>query len=259
MTGLGDMLWIEFRKAFRSRLPLWTALGSLFMPLGIAFLLFAARNPQISRQLGLVSAKANLVAYAATDWPTYLSLFGQLIAAGGYILFVLVIAWVFGREFADGTVKDILAVPVPRASILLAKFILAAGWSALLVLVIVASGLLMGAVLGLPGASAQALLSGCALLTVTSALTIAAVTPFAFFASLGRGYLLPIGIAILALMLANVVMIAGWGEYYPYAVPGLYSQGKTILPAISYWIVLLTGLAGVLATYAWWMNADQSR
>ena len=47
-------------------MPLFTAVGSLFMPLGIAFLIFVATNPEISQKLGLVSAKANLMAYAAT-------------------------------------------------------------------------------------------------------------------------------------------------------------------------------------------------
>ena len=64
-------------------MPLWTALGSLFMPLGIAFLIFVSKNPEISQKLGLVSAKANLVAYAATDWRTYLGLYRLLIGAGG--------------------------------------------------------------------------------------------------------------------------------------------------------------------------------
>ena len=82
MNNLSDMVWIELRKAIRSRMPLWTALGSLFMPLGIAFLIFIAKNPDISQQLGLVSAKANLMSYSSTDWHTYLGLFGQLIACG---------------------------------------------------------------------------------------------------------------------------------------------------------------------------------
>src|SRR5512137_241376 len=136
MNNLSDMIWIELRKAIRSRMPLWTALGCMFLPLGIAFLIFVARNPEISQQLGLVSAKANLMAYAATDWPTYLGLFGQLIAAAGLLLFCLVISWVFGREFTDGTLKDMLAVPVQRSKILLAKFIVVAIWSALLTVVI---------------------------------------------------------------------------------------------------------------------------
>ena len=259
MNELADMVWIEQRKAFRSRMPLFTTLGSLFMPLGIAFLIFVARNPEISHKLGLVGAKANLVAYSATDWPAYLGLFGQIIAAGGFILFVLIISWVFGREFSDGTVKDMLAVPVQRASILLAKFIVVAVWSAVLSVVILAVGLLMGAVIKLPGGSLSIVFHGAAVMAVTACLAVAVVLPFAFFASVGRGYLLPVGLAILILMMTNVVAIAGWGDYFPWAVPGLYALGKSALAPASYWIVFLTGLAGMGATYLWWMTADQSR
>jgi len=57
MDNLLDMVWIELRKAIRSRMPLWTALMSLFMPLGIAFLLFIARNPQIAEKLAWSARK----------------------------------------------------------------------------------------------------------------------------------------------------------------------------------------------------------
>ncbi len=86
MNNLSDMVWIELHKAIRSRMPLWTALGSLFMPLGMAFLLFVARNPAVSQKLGLVSAKADLMAYAATDWPTYLGLCAQIIGIGEFFV-----------------------------------------------------------------------------------------------------------------------------------------------------------------------------
>lgn len=259
MNNLSDMIWIELRKAIRSRMPLWTALGSLFMPFGIAFLIFVSKNPEISQKLGLVSAKANLIAYAATDWPTYLRLFGQLIAAGGFFFFVLAISWVFGREFADGTLKDMLAVPVQRSSILLAKFIIVAIWSAALAVVMLVAGLATGAAIQLPGGSIHVILQGGDLVLITAGLVIAVITPFAFFASLGRGYLLPLGVAVLTLMMTNLVVIVGWGEYFPWAAPGLYAQGKSPLTPVSYWIVFLTGLAGMLGTYLWWKYADQNR
>lgn len=259
MNNLSDMIWIELRKAIRSKMPLWTSLGSLFMPLGIAFLIFVAKNPGISQKLGLVGAKANLMAYSATDWPTYLGLFGQLIAAGGFILFVMSISWMFGREFSDGTLKDMLAVPVQRSSILLAKFIVVAVWSAMLTLVIFIAGLVLGAIIKLPGGSLSVILQGSALVGITACLTIAVVLPFAFFASVGRGYLLPVGMAILTLMMTNLVALIGWGEFFPWAVPGLYAQGKNSLVPVSYWIVFLTGLAGMIATYLWWKYADQNR
>jgi ABC-2 type transport system permease protein len=259
MNSLAGMLWIEMRKAIRSRMPLWTALGSLFMPLGIAFLIFVARNSEISQKLGLVSAKANLIAYSATDWPAYLVLFGEIIAAGGFILFVLIVSWIFGREFVDGTLKDMLAVPVQRSSILLAKFIVAAIWSIALTGIIFAAGLVMGVIIKLPGGSMNVIGHGIVLLAATAFLTIAVALPFAFFASVGRGYLLPIGSAILILIMTNFVAIVGWGEYFPWAVPGLYSQVKIPLTALSYWIVCLTCLAGMAGTYLWWKFADQNR
>jgi ABC-2 type transport system permease protein len=259
MDDLSNMIWVEFRKAIRSGMPLWTALGSLFMPLGIAFLIFVSRNPEISKKLGLISAKANLLAYAATDWPTYLGAYGQLIAAGGFFLFILVVSWMFGREFTDGTLKDLLAVPVQRSSILLAKYIVMAAWSVGLTIIIFITGLIMGAIINLPGGSTGVFLQGGGRVAVTACLVIIAILPFAFFACVGRGYLLPIGAAVLTVMMMNLVVVAGWGEYFPWSVPVLYAQGKSILGPVSYWIVICTGLLGLFATYLWLKVADQNR
>jgi ABC-2 type transport system permease protein len=220
-------------------MPLWTALGYLFLPVGIAFLIFLARNPELSQKLGLISAKANLAAYSATDWPAYLGLFAQIIAAGGFFFSVMAVSWVFGREFVDGTLKDLLAVPVQRSSILLAKFIVVAIWSAMLTIVVFIVGLIVGAIIQLPGGSIDVFLQGSTLVAITACMAIAIIFPFAFFASVGRGYLLPMGTAILVVIMANLTVVAGWGEFFPWAVPMLYAQGKSPLTPISFWIVFL--------------------
>ena len=108
-----------------------------------------------------------------------------------------------------------LAVPVPRSNILLAKFAVSAAWSVGLSLVLVALSLLMGALIGLPGGSTEVILQGCLRTLAVAGLTIVVVMPFALFASIGRGYLLPVGVAVLVLIMANVVQVAGWGEYFP--------------------------------------------
>jgi ABC-2 type transport system permease protein len=259
MNNLMNLIWIEWQKAIRSHIPQWTAIGSLLMPLGIAFLIFVSRNPEISKNLGLISAKANLLKYSATDWATYLGLAGQMVAAGGYFMFVIVVSWVFGREFTDGTLKDLLAVPIPRWTILLSKFVVSLFLSVLMTLVIAMISFVMGIMIDLPHGSADVILRGFILVVTTGLLVIPVVFPFALFASIGRGVLLPLGLSVLTLIMANVVAVAGWGDLFPWCVPGLFAQGNNMLPPVSYWIVVLTGFAGIAATYFWWMYADQSQ
>jgi ABC-2 type transport system permease protein len=259
MAELGDVMWVEWRKALRSGMLLYTALGSLLLPLGVAFLVFVARHPETAQKLGMVGSKANLLAFAATDWPLYLSIFGQATAVAGFILFVLVLAWVFGREFADGTLKDLLAVPVSRSAIVLAKYAVFAAWSAALGALIFVAGVALGALMQLPAASGAALLHGALIMAASVGLSVVTVLPFALAASAGRGYLLPIGLAILALGLTNLAVVLGVAEYVPWGVGGLLAQGTTALGPLSYLIVALTGLAGVAGTVAWWNWADQDR
>ena len=257
MMYLKNTLWIESRKATRAKLPWFTVLGFMIVPLMCTFLIFINNNQELSRKLGLVSAKASMFGQAG-DWPAYLNLVTQAVAIGGFFLFCLILSWVFGREFADGTLKDMLAVPVPRVSILMAKFIVVMVWCTLLSLEVYLVSLLMGVLMHLPMFSPQVLIQGGVRLMVAAALTVISVLPFALVASAGRGYLLPLGMAVLTMVISNVIAVAGWGEIFPWTVSGMYTQCIP-LPMTSYVIVIATGLLGMIATYAWWMMADQSQ
>lgn len=260
MHDLTNALWVELRKATRSRMPLLTALGFLVLACGLAFLMFIYKYPTFARSVGLISTKANLAGGTAT-WPYYLGILSQATAIGGLLLFSLVESWVFGREFADGTLKDLLAVPVARATLLLAKFLVVVLWSLLLTLMLFLVSLLLGAAIGLSQGTAEVFWHGAANVAVATCLVIVDVFPFAFFASVGRGYLLPMGVVLLVLVLGNIVTISGWGTSFPWAIPALYAglTAKGDLEAASYLLVLLTGLAGMAGTYLWWKYADQNR
>ena len=98
--------------------------------------------------------------------------------------------------------------------------------------------------------------------TVTSLLTILLCTPVAFFASYGRGYLLPMGFVIFTLIIAQFIALVGLGPYFPWAIPGIYSSGSGTegmqLGIISYIILYLTSISGLIGTLAWWHFADQN-
>jgi ABC-2 type transport system permease protein len=67
------------------------------------------------------------------------------------VLFTFLTAWVFGREFADHTAKQLLALPTPRAAIVSAKCVVVALWAAGLTILMFGLELVVGAAVGLPG------------------------------------------------------------------------------------------------------------
>jgi ABC-2 type transport system permease protein len=206
--------------------------------------------------------KAQLLA-ASADWPTYLALVAQAAAVGGALLFAIPTMWVFGREFSDRTAKELLALPTPRAAIVAAKFTTVAIWLGLLTVWLVLLGLVLGALIRLPGGSSPVLLRGIASIAASALLTIALTSWVALFASVGRGYLGAVGWTVLAVFLAQIVAAAGWGAWFPWSVPalgsGLAGPASEPLGAVSYLIVLLAAVAAALATFSWWTSADQSR
>ncbi len=256
MRNLAQALSVELLKARRSSVTLFTALGAALLPLVGGFFMIVLKDPELAQRVGLVSAKARILAGAA-DWPTYLELLAQGLAVGGIILFGFVGSWVFGREYADRTAKDLLALPTPRAAIVAAKFVVVLLWSAVLVILVLLLGFGVGALIGLAQAAPPLLLQGAVSIVIAAVLTIALVTPVAFFASAGHSYLAPLGFVFLTLLLAQVVAVAGWGEYFPWSIPALFAQGEP-LGAISYVIVAATCAVGIAVTSAWWELADQT-
>ena len=260
MRNLGQALWVELLKARRSKMPLMTLLGFALAPFVGGFFMIVLKDPDMARRLGMISAKAQILAGSA-DWPTYLGLLAQATGIGGIVIFSFITSWVFGREYADHTIKDLLALPTARSAIVLAKFILVLFWSILLTVAIYLIGLGVGVAVVLPAAPAQTYWQGTITIAVTASMIVALVTPIAFFASAGRGYMPPMGATLLFVFMAQIIAAAGWGEYFPWSIPALRSgmagPEYAHLGVISYMIVLLTGLLGALATFAWWEWADQ--
>ncbi len=257
MYNLAQAVWVEALKARRSRMPIVTALGFAAIALAGGFFMIIVKDPELARRVGLISAKAQITIGAA-DWPNYMRFILMATGAGGGVLFSLIASWVFGREYSDRTAKDLLALPTPRSAIVIGKFVVIAAWSAILVVILCGVGLAVGAAVGLEPAAPGFLGQSGLHIAVAAGLTLALVPVIALSASAGHGYLPPIGIMILLLGLAQLTAAIGYGEYFPWAIPGLYAQG-TEIGWVSYLLVALTGLAGLAATLLWWEHADQTR
>ena len=195
------------------------------------------------------------------NWKNYFALLMQGISGFGLIGIGFVTSWVFGREFSEHTVKDILVVPISRAFIVYSKFIVVVIWSVILSVFYFAFGLIIGFLIGLPDLSSKILSQYAFRYYITTFLILLLSTPVAFLASYSRGYIIPLGFVILTLLLASFIDMVGLGPYYPWAIPGLYgTPGATEdlqLNISSYIILICTCLVGLYATIAFWRYADQ--
>jgi ABC-2 type transport system permease protein len=260
MKGIFSAFWAESLKMRRSKIFLITILVFLIIPMMMGLLIFISKNPEISSKLGIVGIKASL--FGKYDWPAYFGLLTQSIAAIGIMGFGFVTSWVFGREYSDHTVKDLLVLPISRSVIVLSKFIVVVIWCVLLTFFLFAFGLIAGGIIHIPGWSSEIAFHSAYKFIVTSLLTILLCTPVAFLASYGRGYLLPMGFAFFTLIIAQFIALVGLGPYFPWAIPGIYGSGSGTegmqLGIISYIILYLTSISGLIGTLAWWHFADQN-
>jgi len=255
-------LWAETLKARRSKVPLLAALGLTLAPLVDGLFMFIMKDPERAREMGLLSVKAQL-AMSTAEWPTFFGVLAQATAIGGAIVFSIVTAWVFGREFSDHTAKDLMALPTSREQIVTAKLVVITVWVFSVSLWIFLIGLLIGYLVDIPGWTIQLAWQSFRDVFATAGMTLLLMTPVAFIASTGRGYLAPLGWAVLTIFFSQIVAATGWGDWFPWAVPALFSgvagpRGSLVGPH-SYILVFVASLIGLATTFYWWRNADQTR
>jgi len=262
MKGLSVAFWSESLKVRRSKVFRVTILFFAFIAVMMGLLMFVTKHPELAGRSATLSAKASRLGNA--DWPNFLNLLIQTILALGPIGYGIVTSWVFGREYTDRVIKDILALPVPRSSIVIAKFLVVFIWNILLTLTLFIMATVTGWIVNIPGWSSPLVWQAFMTFFGSGLLTIILCTPVAFVASSSRGYLLPIGFVILVLIMTQLV---GMGmpnvmPYFPWAIPALFSGlAGSALPqhgVLSYFILGLTGIFGFLGTIAWWNFADQT-
>lgn len=260
MNKIMTCVSIERKKLFHSKVPLVTMLALTLVPFVGGFFMFVLKDPSLAQKLGFVSAKAHIMGTA--DWPSYLSLLTQAITIGGIAVFGFVTSWIFGREYSDRTIKDLLALPISRNMIVLSKFIVIFLWCLILSIFVLGLGLIVGKMVDIPGWSLSIMIQGILVFIVCSILTILLSTPVAFLASVGRGYLSPLGFMVFTIVLAQIIAATGYGHLFPWSIPALASgvagSESAIIEDISIIIVLLTSAIGLIGTMFWWRYADQN-
>lgn len=220
------------------------------------------QNPEAMEKAGILSAKVEAMGFSA-DWASYFLILNQAMGVGGILIFGFVASWVFGREYSDGTAKDLLALPSSRSSILNAKFVIYVLWCMALAFINLMLTILIALLFQLPLSSSSEVYSQLYNYLLTSILTIVLGTPIALFALWGKGYLMPLAFVALTLVFAQIIAATGFGNYFPWAVPGIFSgisqEYKAQLNFWSFFAVGATGVVGYLAALLYWNLIDHEK
>ncbi|WP_438494805.1 ABC transporter permease [Paenibacillus sp. IHBB 3054] len=239
----------EILKLRRSRL-LWISLGtSILLPvmLGLVF-------------SGSLGSQNNIE--SILDVPGFMDELGYVVSIGGLIGFGFIYSWIFGREYSDRTVKDLLALPRSRYSVAAAKLMVATVWCEVLALLMFAIGGLTAWFVQLDGWSLEIIAQSFREYVLLSLMVICLCIPVAWMASVGRGYMSAFGFIVLTIVISQLGGGIGITEYIPWAIPGLLSgasgEGNAHLQALSLSLPYLTGGIGLIGTLSWWRYADQA-
>lgn len=255
------VLGTELLKLRRSAVPPLTLIAFALGPVGGGAFMWMVLEPGRAAELGLMGTKADLVGLEA-NWAGYLAMVTQMVGIVGGLLLAVIAAYVYGREYSEGTAKNLLALPLPRWWLVLAKLAVVALWWLALVAVILIESTVVAAALGLPGYSAPVLTAGIADILLAATVVFLLTPVVAWLATLGRGYLLPLGFAMLTLMLGNVLGATGWGKWFPWSIAPLFAgvagPRVEVLAPGSILVLMATFALGVAATIAQVRWADNT-
>ena len=239
-------VWAETVKLAGSTVG---SVGSIAIVVGISVLsgamlvAAASGDPQLIAKLGPASTR---------DWTGFLLAAAQITGAGGLLGFGVVLSWMFGREFGDGTITGLFALPVRRSTIALAKLTTYTVWAIIISFSLAALLVLVGVVAGLGPLTAETWAAVVRQIALT-VMTAAIAAPVAWAATLGRSVLAGVSVSIGIVVIAQVSVLAGIGGWMPLASPALWaiSSGEGVTSTQLLLVIPYFAACVLASAHAW--------
>jgi ABC-2 type transport system permease protein len=251
----------EFLKLRRSKITWLTFVFYVFFGLMSWFVFWILKNPDAARTMGLIGQKASFAMEGLSfDWQGLFTLFAEMGVAGGMIILSIAVIYLFGREYAEGTAKNMLSLPIPRSYFVIAKLLVATVWFALLTAFIIAECLIVGTLLSLEPLAAGLFAREIVNILIASLVILALQPLVAFVTVASSGYLAPFGYTIATLLIGNLMVHTLWSRWCPWSIVvllgGLSGPRETNVVIGSSIVMIATGAVGIAATIIHQKMAD---
>ena len=220
MSGFGTALSTEWSKFWRARV-VQLATAALVLAIPLMDFAFITAGDKYTAKLGPAFAEGGWVALFAGS--------SQITATAGVIGGGVLLAWFVGREFVQGTIVGLFALPIARSTIMLAKLALYLIWVVTVSVGLPLVVLAIGALLGFGAVDPALALKQFAVMLLSGLIAV----PAAWIATLTRGYIGAIGAMGALVVVATIGAVSGIGGWLPPAAPGLWAASPLSNPDLT--------------------------
>lgn len=243
---MAELLWTEWLKLKRSKMMLLSLIGSCVAPLMVVFGSYIHVN---------VNDLPGSVLFEELFFQT--NLYTTLLI--GVPLYGVMAAYLFQREYAEDTLKNLLTIPVSRTLLVLSKMLLLYLWILLMTLISWGLALALGWLGAFPGLDGALILkSGIQFLITGTALFILS-TPVIFVTLVFKS-LVPSIVLTIVITLVNVMGYdSDYRDLIPWSAAFDLAQGS-MLPTFSviasYISIAAVSICGFTASLVYFRRAD---
>ncbi len=182
----------------------------------------------------------------------------------GLLVYTVIAAYLFSREYSEKTLKTVLTVPVPRLSLIASKFSMLLIWMIALTLVSWSSTFILAAayhaIFGMAEFSVTVAWHYLGQMLFGGVLMFLTLSPFAFLAEWTKGLVVPVIAAATVLMGNAALANEAIGALFPWTATLLLINGKIpgtgYLDTLAISFIALVSILGFLASIIYFQKED---
>ncbi|WP_019419932.1 ABC transporter permease [Paenibacillus sp. OSY-SE] len=240
-----NLVYTELLKLKRAKMFMVSLIGAAAAPLMvfIGYLDYKAKKPDMPVLFSEAFSQTNL----------------YVLLLIGTLLYGVITAYLFNREYVEDTLKNLLTIPVSKISFIASKLVLLFIW--ILVLTLVAWGLtfILGLIGQYEGLNAAVLLQSLKQFLIGGSLLFLLSTPTIFVTFLFKNYV-PTIIFTAVITMGNVALAnREYKALYPWSAVHVIADNGFVPeypPLYSYAAIIATAIIGLIATIVYFKKAD---
>lgn len=245
-----NLIYCEIIKLKRSKILFISFLGAMATPFMMLVEAVQTHFEHPDQEITLVDLYDNSLIY--------------VMMLMNMMVYVVIAAYLFSREYTEKTLKTILPVPVSKTKFIASKFCILFLWVMVLTVItwagVLSSATLYHVIFVIAEFKIEVALAWLGKLLFGGVLMFLTISPFAFLAEKSKGLVIPMIVASAIVMGSAALSNQELGALYPWTATYFLVKGKIASSgyptALAIGIIIFVSILGFLATFIYFKKED---